>query len=89
MIESVAEVENALQAAVILQRRQQAQAEAVAAAQTTYDRSFKRFEAGMVSFLDAVEAERTFLATQRSANAIRAESLAVSVSLIKAIGGEW
>ena len=89
MIESVAEVENALQAAVILQRRHQAQAEAVAAAQTTYDRSFKRFEAGMVSFLDAVEAERTFLATQRSANAIRAESLAVSVSLIKAIGGEW
>lgn len=89
MIESVGEVENALQAAAILQRRQQAQAEAVAAAEITYERSFKRFEAGMVSFLDAVEAERTYLATQRSANAIRAESLAVSVSLIKSIGGEW
>jgi len=89
MIESVGEVENALQAAAILQRREQAQAEAVEAAQITYERSFKRFEAGMVSFLDAVEAERTYLATQRSANAIRAESLAVSVSLIKSIGGEW
>jgi multidrug efflux system outer membrane protein len=53
------------------------------------DLSVKRFETGLVSFLDVVEAERTRLDAERAANAIRAERLAVAVSLIKALGGEW
>lgn len=89
VIEAVGEVETALQGAAILDRRRQAQARAVAAARSTYDQSLKRFEAGMVSFLDVVDAERSLLAAERRSNAIRAESLAVSVSLIKALGGRW
>jgi outer membrane protein TolC len=36
-----------------------------------------------------VDAERTRLDAERAANAIRAERLAISVALIKALGGEW
>jgi multidrug efflux system outer membrane protein len=89
VLEAVREVENALQGAAILERRQTAQDQALAAATKTFELSTKRFKSGLVSFLDVVDAERTRLDAERVANAIRAERLAVSVSLIKAIGGEW
>ena len=89
VLESIREVENALQGSVILERRQTAQDQALEAARKTFDLSAKRFKSGLVSFLDVVDAERTRLDAERGANAIRAERLAVSVSLIKALGGEW
>jgi NodT family efflux transporter outer membrane factor (OMF) lipoprotein len=89
VLESIREVENALQGSVILERRQVAQDQAVEAARRTFDLSTKRFKSGLVSFLDVVDAERTRLDAERGANAIRAERLAVSVSLVKALGGEW
>ena len=89
VLDSIREVENALQGGAILERRQVAQDHALAAALKTFDLSFKRYESGLVSFLDVVDAERTRLDSERAANAVRAERLAVSVSLIKALGGEW
>lgn len=89
VLESIREVENALQGAAILERRQSAQEQALAAARKTFELSTKRFQSGLVSFLDVVDAERTRLDAERAANAVRAERLAVSVSLIKALGGEW
>jgi multidrug efflux system outer membrane protein len=89
VLDSIREVENALQGAAILERRQAAQDQALQAARTTFDLSVKRYKAGLVSFLDVVDAERTRLTAERGANVIRAERLAISVSLIKAIGGEW
>lgn len=89
VLESIREVENALQASVILERRQAAQDQALIAARKTFDLSTKRFNSGLVSFLDVVDAERTRLDAERAANAIRGERLAMAVSLIKALGGEW
>jgi len=89
VLDSIREVENALQGGAILERRQVAQDHAFAAALKTFELSFKRYESGLVSFLDVVDAERTRLDSERAANAVRAERLAVSVSLIKALGGEW
>lgn len=89
VLESIREVENALQGSAILERRQVAQDQALEAARKTFDLSVKRYTSGLVSFLDVVDAERTRLEAERAANAIRAERLAVSVSLIKALGGEW
>jgi len=89
VLQSMGEVENALQGSEILARRLVAQEQAQAAAEKTLDLSTKRFKAGLVSFLDVVDAERTRLDLERATNAIRAERLAVSVALIKAIGGEW
>ena len=89
VLESIREVENALQGSAILERRQIAQDQALEAARKTFDLSAKRYKAGLVSFLDVVDAERTRLDAERAANAIRAERLAISVALIKALGGEW
>ena len=89
VLEAISEVENALQGTLILERRQAAQDQALAAARKTFDLSVKRFNQGLVSFLDVVDAERTRLDAERAANAIRAERLAVTVSLAKAVGGEW
>ncbi len=89
VLESIREVENALQVATILEQRQAAQDKAVKSARKTLDLATKRFNAGLVSFLDVVDAERTRLESERLANVVRAERLAVSVSLFKALGGEW
>lgn len=89
VLESIREVENALQGSAILERREVAQQQALEAARKTFDLSAKRYKAGLESFLDVVDAERTRLDAERAANAIRAERLAISVSLIKALGGEW
>jgi len=89
VLESLREVENALQGAAILERRQLAQDKALQAARKTFELSVKRFTAGLVSFLDVVDAERSRLEAEQAANAIRAERLALSVALIKALGGEW
>jgi multidrug efflux system outer membrane protein len=89
VLEALREAENALQGSAILARRQDAQDQALASARKTFDLSVKRFNQGLVSFLDVVDAERTRLEAERASNAIRAERLAISVSLIKALGGEW
>ena len=89
VLEAMSEVEDALKGSGILERRQLAQDQAVAAATKTLDLSAKRFRGGMESFLDVVDAERTRLEAERLANVIRAERLAVAVSLAKAVGGEW
>jgi multidrug efflux system outer membrane protein len=89
VLDSIREVENALQGTAILERRQAAQDRALEAARKTFDLSVKRYNSGLSSFLDLVDAERTRLDAERAANAIRAERLALSVSLIKALGGSW
>lgn len=89
VLESMGEVENALQGSAILARRQVAQEQALASAQKTLDLSAKRFRAGLVSFLDVVDAERTRLDAERATNGVRAQRLAVSVALIKSLGGQW
>lgn len=89
VLESIREVENALQASSIIVGRQKAQDQAAAAAKNTFDLSSKRFDAGLVSFLDVVDAERTRLDAERGSNSVRAERLALSVSLAKAVGGGW
>ena len=89
VLDAVREVENALQGSSILSQRQSAQDHALEASNKTFELSMKRFDAGLVSFLDVVDAERSRLDAERGANAVRAERLALSVSLIKALGGEW
>jgi multidrug efflux system outer membrane protein len=86
---SLREAEDALQALDFLAQQESAQNKAVTAAQQSLDLSQERFSAGLISFLEVVETERTLLATKRLANNLRAQRLALSVSLIKALGGTW
>jgi outer membrane protein TolC len=43
----------------------------------------------LISFLEVVETERTLLASKRLAASLHTQRLAVTVNLIKALGGSW
>lgn len=89
VLDAIRDVETALQASSILARSEAAAAEAAQSANNTNDLSRQRYEAGLVSFLDVVDAERTRLEAERRLNAVRAQRLAVSVALIQSLGGSW
>ena len=48
-----------------------------------------RYRAGMVSYLEVVDAERTMLESQRQAARVLGQRLETSVFLIRALGGGW
>lgn len=89
VLEAIRDAENALQGGAILARSEAAAQAASSSALKTFQLSRQRYEAGLVSFLDVVDAERTRLETDRRLNAVRAERLAVSVALVQALGGSW
>jgi NodT family efflux transporter outer membrane factor (OMF) lipoprotein len=89
VLEAMAEVENALQAASAMERQQHAQDTAAAAARKALELSRERFQQGMIGFLDVIDAERTRLESERRARAVRGGRLVVVVSLLKALGGRW
>jgi multidrug efflux system outer membrane protein len=83
------DVEDALSGLRILADQARAQARALSSAQKTAEISTTRYEAGLVIFLEVVDAERTRLATQQLATQIDGQRLVLSVGLIKALGGGW
>jgi multidrug efflux system outer membrane protein len=83
------EAEDALTGLDFLRRQEDAQNQAIKAAENTLTISRERFSAGLVSFLEVVETERTLLATKRQAASLRTQRLALTVNLIKALGGSW
>lgn len=83
------EVEDSLAGLDFLRRQEEAQNNAVAAAQKSLDISRKQYSAGLVSFSEVVETERTLLSSQRQVASLHSQRLAVTVNLIKALGGSW
>ncbi len=83
------DVEDALSDLRILADQAQAQGRALDSAKQTAEISMTRYEAGLVIFLEVVDAERTRLQTQRLATQIDGQRLFASVGLIKALGGGW
>ena len=60
-----------------------------ASARKTADISNTRYRAGLVSYLEVVESERTALTAERESARITGQRLVTSVQLIKALGGGW
>lgn len=89
VLDAIRDVENALQGAAILTRSEQAARAASESAARTFELSRQRYEAGLVGFLEVVDAERTRLESERRLNAVRAERIAVSIALIQSLGGSW
>jgi outer membrane protein, multidrug efflux system len=83
------ESEDALKGLYYLSQQEDAASKAAESANTTLVLSKERFKAGLTSFLDVVEVERTLLASKRAVNSIRVQRLALTVNLVKAIGGSW
>jgi len=83
------EVQDALTAARWLAEQADAQARAVDSARRGAELSQKRYDAGFVSYLEVVDAQRTALEVERAAARLAGQRLVIHVALIKALGGGW
>ncbi len=83
------EVESGLSGLRLLNEQSDAHALAVSSARRSVKLAETRFQAGLVLFLEVADAQRTALSAERVATQINGQQLAVSVALIKALGGGW
>lgn len=83
------EVEDNLAALRILADEAAVQNAAVAAAQRSLTLSTNRYRGGVATYLEVVIAQAAALQTQRNALGILRRQMAVSVLLVKALGGGW
>jgi multidrug efflux system outer membrane protein len=83
------EVEDQLAALRILSGEAQAEADAVADAGQTEQIAMNRYTAGLVGYIDVLNAQTTLLSTQRAADQISGQRMVATVVLVKALGGGW
>jgi multidrug efflux system outer membrane protein len=83
------EVQDALTASQLLAQQAEAQSRAVASARRGSDLSQKRYDAGFVSYLEVVDAQRTALEVERADAQLTGQRWLTHVALIKALGGGW
>jgi multidrug efflux system outer membrane protein len=83
------EVQDALTGARLLSEQAEVQDQSRTSARRTADISNKRYRAGLVSYLEVVESERTALGAERESARITGQRLVTSIQLIKALGGGW
>lgn len=83
------EVENGLLGLRLLGEQATVQQRAVESAQKAAELSDKRYRAGLVSYLEVVDSQRSALQSERGAVQLLGQRLQTSVLLIKALGGGW
>jgi multidrug efflux system outer membrane protein len=83
------ETQDALTGARLLSQQAELQNQSTASARRTAELSNTRYRAGLVSYLEVVESERTALNAERDSARISGQRLVTSVQLIKALGGGW
>ncbi len=83
------EVQDALTATQLLSEQSTAQERALVASRRAVGLAQTRYNAGLVSFLEVIDAQRTLLTTERTSAQLGALRLNTSVALIKALGGGW
>ncbi len=83
------EVQEALTASRLLAEQAAAQDRALAFSRRAAVLAKTRYDAGYVSYLDVVDAQRTELGNERASAQLAAQRLNVSVALVKALGGGW
>jgi multidrug efflux system outer membrane protein len=83
------EVQDALTATRLLAEQGAAQDRALASAKRAAGLAQVRYDAGLVSYLEVIDVQRTALATERAAVQLAAQRVNTSVALIKSLGGGW
>lgn len=83
------DVENSLAGIRYLGDQAEAQNRAVGHARRAAELATERYRAGIVSYLEVVDANRAALQTERVQAQLAGQRLTVSVQLIKALGGGW
>lgn len=84
-----AEVENSLAGIRLLGTQAAAQERALASARESRDLAMESFSAGIIEYLDVIDADRAALQNQRASAQIGGQQLVATVQLIKALGGSW
>ncbi len=83
------EVENSLAGIRYLSDQAAAQDRAVASARRSAQLASERYTAGIVSYLEVVDASRAALQTERAHAQLTGQRLIATAQLIKALGGGW
>jgi multidrug efflux system outer membrane protein len=83
------EVEDSLSSLSVLAEAAETQQQAVEASQRALKIANDRYTGGLVTYLDVINAQETYLDAQRLATQILGQRLVTSVSLVKALGGGW
>jgi multidrug efflux system outer membrane protein len=83
------DVQDALTATRLLADQLAAQDRALASARRAAELAQVRYDAGYVSYLEVIEAQRTSLAVERASAQLEAQRLNTAVALIKSLGGGW
>jgi multidrug efflux system outer membrane protein len=83
------EVENSLAGIHHLSTQAAAQDRAVASARRAAELATDRYRAGLVSYLEVVDANRATLQTERASAQLAGQRLIAAIQLIKALGGGW
>jgi multidrug efflux system outer membrane protein len=83
------EVENSLAGVHHLATQAEAQNRALANARRAAELAGDRYRAGIVSYLEVVDANRAALQAERGTSQVAGQQLAATVQLIKALGGGW
>ena len=83
------EVEDNLAALRLLEQEAQVQDEAVKAARLSVELASNQYKAGIVNYLNVINAQATALGNERTAVDLLNRRLIASVQLIKALGGGW
>ena len=83
------DVENSLAGIRHLGNQAAAQDRAVANARRAAELAGERYRAGIVSYLEVVDADRVALQSERASAQLAGQQLIASVQLIKALGGGW
>ncbi len=83
------EVEDGLNGLQILDKQAQSLQRAVDASTQAWKISEKRYKAGLVSYLEVIDTQRTALQSERLLNQNRGQQMTTSVLLVKALGGGW
>ena len=89
MLTALQEVEDGLAAAAALEREDQWQAEAVAAAQRALDVTLHQYQVGTVGYLNVLSAQTTVLAARRSLIDVQGRRLVAVNTLLKNVAGRW
>jgi outer membrane protein, multidrug efflux system len=83
------EVENSLAGIHYLSNQAAAQDRAVASARRAAELATDRYRAGIVSYLEVVDANRATLQTERANAQLAGQRLIAATQLVKALGGGW
>lgn len=87
LLQAMQEVEDALATLALLHQQQQAQQRALRHARETVGLAHQRYRAGLVSYLEIIESERSALTQERAALQTSNQQLQANIALIKALGG--